>query len=455
MTFRVVDPATGAEGDSFDLHDDAATDAALAAATLAQRAWGDRDFGARRRVLGAVADRLRGETDRWARRMTAEMGKPIDQSRSEIEKCAWVCDYYAENAEPFLAPVEAETDASRSYWVHQPLGTILGIMPWNFPHWQVFRFAAPTLMAGNAVLLKHAPNVPGCAEDIAEIFHSAGLPDGLFTNLRLDNDQISEWMADDRIAAVTLTGSVRAGKAVASRAGGLVKKTVLELGGSDPYLILEDADLDHAAERCVTSRMINAGQSCIAAKRFIALDGVHDAFVERVVERMGSYEMGEPRDESTKLGPMARADLRDEVHRQVEASIDAGARCALGGEIPDRAGAWYPATVLTGVTPEMPAGSEEVFGPVASVLRAPDQETAIEWANATRYGLGAAVFTDDVERGERIARERLEAGACFVNDFVRSHPHLPFGGIRESGYGRELSPLGIREFVNRKTVWVR
>jgi len=455
MTFRVVDPATGAEGDSFDLHDDAATDAALAAATLAQRAWGDRDFGARRRVLGAVADRLRGDTDRWARRMTAEMGKPIDQSRSEIEKCAWVCDYYAENAEPFLAPVEAETDASRSYWVHQPLGTILGIMPWNFPHWQVFRFAAPTLMAGNAVLLKHAPNVPGCAEDIAEIFHSAGLPDGLFTNLRLDNDQISEWMADDRIAAVTLTGSVRAGKAVASRAGGLVKKTVLELGGSDPYLILEDADLDHAAERCVTSRMINSGQSCIAAKRFIALDGVHDAFVERVVERMGSYEMGEPRDESTKLGPMARADLRDEVHRQVEASIDAGARCALGGEIPDRAGAWYPATVLTGVTPEMPAGSEEVFGPVASVLRAPDQETAIEWANATRYGLGAAVFTDDVERGERIARERLEAGACFVNDFVRSHPHLPFGGIRESGYGRELSPLGIREFVNRKTVWVR
>ena len=455
MTFRVVDPTTGVERESFPLHDEAAVDAALAGAVEAQRDWDTVDFDERGRILRAVADRLRDDTDRWADRMTAEMGKPITQSRSEIEKCAWVCDYYAENAEGFLEPTHADTEAASSYWVHRPLGVILGIMPWNFPHWQVFRFAAPTLMAGNAVLLKHAPNVPGCAEDLAEIFDSAGLPGGLFTNLRLDNDQVSEWMADDRIAAVTLTGSVRAGKAVASRAGGLIKKTVLELGGSDPYLILEDADLDHAAEQCVTSRMINSGQSCIAAKRFIVLDAVHDAFVERVVDRMRGYVMHDPTDDESELGPLAREDLRDEVHRQVEASVDAGARCELGGEIPDRAGAWYPATVLTGVTPDMPAGSEEVFGPVAAVLRAPDEDTAIEWANGTRYGLGAAVFTKDVDRGERIARDRLEAGACFVNDFVRSHPHLPFGGVRESGYGRELSPLGIREFVNRKTVWVR
>jgi succinate-semialdehyde dehydrogenase/glutarate-semialdehyde dehydrogenase len=455
MTFRAIDPATGAEGDEWPVHSDAEIDGALAAAVAAQRDWDRATFEARAAILRRGGELLVEERDRWADRMTAEMGKPIEQARSEVEKCRTVCDYYADRGADFLAPRPAETQASRSYWVPRPLGVVLGIMPWNFPHWQVFRFAVPTLMAGNAVLLKHAPGVPGCAEDIAEIFRRAGLPEGLFTNLRIDVDTVSRWMADERIAAVTLTGSVPAGKAVAERAGALLKKTVLELGGSDPYLVLEDADLDLAAERCVTSRMINGGQSCIAAKRFIAVDAVHDAFVERVLERMAEYEMGDPSDTSTRLGPLARVDLRDELHRQVRSSIDAGATCRLGGEIPERDGAWYPATVLTGVTPEMPAGSEELFGPVASVLRAPDEETAIAWANGTRFGLGGAVFTTEVERGERIARDRLEAGACFVNDFTRSHPHLPFGGIRESGYGRELSELGILEFVNLKTVWVR
>jgi len=455
MSFRVANPADGTEGEGYALHDDAFVERALDAAVDAQRRWSATSFADRGAVLHAVGRRLLDDRDRWAQRMTAEMGKPISQARSEVEKCATVCDYYAEHAEEFLRSHTADTEASTSYRVPRPLGTVLGIMPWNFPHWQVFRFAAPTLIAGNAVLLKHAPNVPGCAEDIAEIFEMAGLPEGVFTNLRLEPDAISEWLADPRIAAVTLTGSVRAGRAVAARAGELIKPSVLELGGSDPYLILEDADLDHAAERCVTSRMINGGQSCIAAKRFIALDGVHDAFVDRVLELMADYEMRDPREEASRLGPMARVDLRDELHRQVEASVEAGAHLRHGGVVPDRPGAWYPATVLTAVTPDMPAGSEEMFGPVASVLRAPDEETAIAWANGTSYGLGAAVFTTDEARGERIARDRLEAGACFVNDFVRSHTHLPFGGVKESGYGRELSPLGILEFVNQKTVWVR
>ncbi|MDT8367569.1 MAG: NAD-dependent succinate-semialdehyde dehydrogenase [Longimicrobiales bacterium] len=455
MSFEVVDPATGEARESRPLHTADEVERILGAAVDAQAEWARRSFDDRARALTTAADRLRGDTERWARRMTTEMGKPIAQARSEVEKCAWVCEYYADHGEGFLAPHTAETDATAAYWTPRPLGVVLGIMPWNFPHWQVFRFAAPTLMAGNGVLLKHAPNVPGCAEDISEIFAASGFAEGLFANLRLEPEAISEWMADDRIAAVTLTGSVQAGRAVAARAGELVKKSVLELGGSDPYVILEDADLDHAAERCVTSRMVNAGQSCIAAKRFIVLDAVHDAFVERVVALMSDYEIGDPHNDDTRLGPLARLDLRDEVHRQVQASVEAGARCLLGGEIPDRPGAWYPATVLTGVTPGMPAGSEEVFGPVASVLRAPDEATAIAWANGTRYGLGAAVFTADRERGETIARGRLHAGACFVNDFVRSDPRLPFGGVRESGYGRELSPLGIHEFVNQKTVWVR
>ena len=455
MSFRVVDPATGEEGERWELHDDHEVDTALASATTAQRAWDRTDFGARAEIVRRVGERLLEERDRWASRMTREMGKPIAQARAEIEKCATVCSYYADHGERFLEPREARTEAGTSYRVPRPLGVVLGIMPWNFPHWQVFRFAVPTLLAGNAVAVKHAPSVPGCAADIAEILTDAGLPAGLYTNLRMEPETVARWMADPRVAAVTLTGSIRAGSSVAARAGALIKKTVLELGGSDPYLVLEDADLDLAAELCVTSRMINAGQSCIAAKRLIVLDGVHDAFVTRVVERMGEYEMADPTAEETRLGPLARVDLRDEVHRQVQDSVAAGARCLVGGQVPDRPGAWYPATVLIGVTPEMPAGSEEVFGPVASVLRAPDLETAIAWANGTRYGLGAGVFTSDVAEGERIARDRLEAGACFVNDFVRSHTHLPFGGVKESGYGRELSPLGILEFVNQKTVWIR
>jgi succinate-semialdehyde dehydrogenase/glutarate-semialdehyde dehydrogenase len=373
-----------------------------------------------------------------------------------VEKCAWVCEYYAEQAEAQLAPVPVDTPdtEAKTYWTHEPLGVVLAVMPWNFPFWQVFRFAAPNLMAGNAGLLKHASNVPGCALAIEDVFRDAGFPDGLFRTLLIDHELSERLLEQPLLRAVTLTGSVRAGKAVAAKAGSLVKKTVLELGGSDAYVILEDADLERAVETCVTSRLINSGQSCIAAKRFVVVEAVREHFEERMVGRMRAARMGEPSDPMTDVGPQARADLRDELHRQVRDSVDAGARCLLGGTVPEGPGAFYPPTVLTDVRPGMPAYDEELFGPVAAIIAADDEADAIRIANDSVFGLGAAVFTEDRERGERIAREELQAGACFVNAFVRSDPRLPFGGIKESGYGRELAPLGIREFVNAKTVWV-
>jgi succinate-semialdehyde dehydrogenase/glutarate-semialdehyde dehydrogenase len=386
--------------------------------------------------------------------MAEEMGKPVRDGRAEAEKCACVCEYFAEHAELFLADEPVETDASASFVAFRPLGVVLAVMPWNFPFWQVFRFAAPGLMAGNAGLLKHASNVPGCALAIEEVFREAGFPKGLFRALLVGSERVEELIEHPLVRAVTLTGSGPAGRAVAGAAGRNLKKTVLELGGSDPYVILADADLEAAVETCVKSRLINSGQSCIAAKRFVVVEPVREAFERGFVERMARAIIGDPMDEATDVGPQARTDLRDDLQRQVEETIALGARLLLGGQVPDREGAWYPPTVLTDVKPGSPGYEEELFGPVASIIPVADEAEAIQVANDTSFGLGAAVFTRDLERGRRIAAEELEAGACFVNGLVRSDPRLPFGGIKESGYGRELSAFGIREFVNVKSVWV-
>ena len=416
--------------------------------------WKRTPVSHRAALMKEAAAVLRRRAREFGELMTLEMGKPITGGVAEVEKCAWVCDYYADNAESFLADQEVKTDAGRSFITFQPIGVVLAVMPWNFPFWQVFRFAAPNLMAGNGGLLKHASNVPGCALAIEEVFREAGFPEDLFRTLLVPGSRVEGIIEDPLVRAVTLTGSTPAGKAVARKAGEALKKTVLELGGSDPYVLLEDADLDSAVDTCTTARLVNSGQSCIAAKRFIVVESVRKAFEERFVASMAAAKMGDPMEEDTMVGPQARSDLREELHDQVLRSIAAGARCLLGGEIPPGPGAFYPPTVLTDVGPGMAAYDEELFGPVAAVIPVKDEEEALKVANDTVFGLGAAVFTRDVERGTRIAREELEAGACFVNAFVRSDPRLPFGGVKESGYGRELSPFGILEFVNIKTVWV-
>ncbi len=428
--------------------------AALADALHAFEGWRRTSVGERAAALTRAASLLRERRDGLARLMAREMGKPLLQGRTEVDKCAGVCDYYAQQAEAFLAKEPVSTDAAASYVAFEPLGVVLAVMPWNFPLWQVFRFAAPALMAGNVGLLKHASNVSGCALAIEEILHATGAPPALFRTLLLGSDRVAELIGADEVAAVTVTGSGPAGRAIAARAGACLKKTVLELGGSDPYLVLEDANLEEAAETCAASRLINAGQSCIAAKRFIVVEPVRREFEERLVERMRARRMGDPQAEDTELGPLARRDLRDALHEQVRASVGKGARVRLGCEIPAGPGAFYPPSVLTGVRPGMPAFDKELFGPVATVTAAADEADAIRLANQTVFGLGAAVFTRDRERGERIARHELLAGTCFVNAFVRSDPRLPFGGIKQSGYGRELGIFGIREFVNVKAVYV-
>ncbi|MFU8861472.1 MAG: NAD-dependent succinate-semialdehyde dehydrogenase [Cyclonatronaceae bacterium] len=450
-----INPATGDLITGYEEHTDSEIDSIIKQADEQQRRWMKTGFPERAVLMNNAATVLKTRREDYARIMTLEMGKPIAAARAEVDKCAWVCNYYADHAESFLKSEIIRTDASESYVAYRPLGVVLAVMPWNFPFWQVFRFAAPALMAGNAGILKHASNVTGCSLAIEDVFRRAGFPENLFRSIIAGSKRMDKVIEHPLIRAVTLTGSVPAGKSVASKAGSLLKKTVLELGGSDPYIILGDADLDRAVLSCVNSRLINNGQSCIAAKRFIVVESVLDEFTERFVRLMKEKKMGNPLDESFDLGPQASADLRDELHDQVQRSIEAGAECVLGGEMPDSPGSWYPPTVLTGVAKGMPAFDEEIFGPVAAIIAAKDEKEAIQLANDSIFGLGASVFTRDVLRGKKIAELELEAGCCFVNQFVKSDPRLPFGGIKESGYGRELSWFGIREFMNIKTVYIK
>ena len=454
MAFVAVNPATGEVVGEYEEMDAKAVYERIRNAAEAFENWRRTGMKKRAGCLRKAALVLEEEKNDLARMMALEMGKPIRDGRAEIDKCAWVCRHYAEQAPAMLTPEVVSTDAADSYVVFPPLGIVLAVMPWNYPFWQVFRFAAPALMAGNAALLKHASNVPGCALAIEAVLQKAGLPLSLFQTLLIPSEGVQQVLDHPSVKAVTLTGSKPAGQAVAERAGKLLKKSVLELGGSDPYLILEDADMSSTVKACTTSRLLNSGQSCIAAKRFIVVDAVRDEFERQMVEAMRSVRMGDPLDEATEIGPQARADLRDTLHQQVRRSIERGARCLLGGELPDGRGFFYPPTVLTDIDEKMPVFAEETFGPVCAVIPAADESEAIELANNTLFGLGAAVFTRNVARGERIAAQELDAGNCFVNDFVKSDPRLPFGGIKESGYGRELSHYGIKEFVNIKTVYI-
>lgn len=419
--------------------------------------WRETSFAERATLLKNLAANLKQRKDELAVLMANEMGKPLKDGVAEIEKCASVCEYYANNGAQFLADEVIKTDASKSYVSFQPLGIVLAIMPWNFPFWQVFRFLAPGLMAGNCGLLKHASNVPGCALIIEELVKTSGFPDNVFQTLMIGSKEVNKVIVHPLVKAVTLTGSTEAGIKVAQQAGMLLKKTVLELGGSDPYIVLEDADLEEAAQACVNSRLINNGQSCVAAKRFILVKGIEKEFIRLFKEKMMQKKVGDPFEAGTDLGPMARADLRDELHQQVLSNIKAGAKCILGGNIPQFKGthAYYEPTILTGIKKGMPAYEEEIFGPVALIISARDTEHAISIANDTVFGLGAAVFTKNNSAGEEIARTKLQAGCCFVNSLVKSDPRLPFGGVNQSGYGRELSIYGIHEFVNIKTVYVK
>ncbi len=411
--------------------------------------WRDESFRRRAELMQAAADELERNRDGYATTITREMGKTIVSARAEVEKCVWVCRYYADGAERFLSDEALETG---DRVIYQPLGTVLAVMPWNFPFWQLFRFAAPGLMAGNVALLKHASNVPRCALDIEQVFTRAGFPKGVFQTLLIESKRVATVLDDSRIAAATLTGSTDAGRAVASRAGHNIKKTVLELGGSDPFIVMPSAEIESALETAVTARMINNGQSCIAAKRFIIHRDIAERFIPAFLERMGQIRLGDPMDETVGLGPLATDAIREEVADQVRRSVDAGARLLTGGYVPtDRPGSFYPATVLTDIPAGCPARNEEIFGPVASIFVIADIDEAIELANETEFGLGSSVWTHDESERSRFVRE-IAAGAVFVNRMVASDPRIPFGGIKISGYGRELAMQGIREFVNVKTV---
>ena len=451
---KTINPANGKVLQEYSEMEIGEIDSIIQKANTAQENWKTKSFEERAEYLRKIAEILKARKHDLAELMAREMGKPLAQGVGEAEKCGWVCEYYADNAASFLEDDMIETDASKSYVTFNPMGVVLAIMPWNFPFWQLFRFAAPALMAGNGAVLKHSENSTGCALEIEKIIHEAGIPEDLFRTIIRDKSGMKEVVQHQGIAAVTLTGSTRAGKAVAAQAGETLKKTVLELGGSDPYLILEDANIKKAAETCATSRLINSGQSCIAAKRFIVTEKVYEEFVEEFTRIMKSKKVGDPLEEGTDIGPQAREDLRDGLHDQVQESVQKGAKILLGGEKPVEAGAYYPVTILENVRSGMPAYKEELFGPVAAIIKVKDEEEAIKVANDTNFGLGAAVFSEDLEKAEEIAANKLEAGCCFVNEFVKSDPRLPFGGIKRSGYGRELSLYGIREFVNAKTVYV-
>ncbi len=417
--------------------------------------WKNIPFDKRETFLKKAAEFLRKNKSEYGRLMAREMGKPIVQGEAEIEKCAWVCEYYAENGHSFLKLKPVKTDAKNSYVAFKPLGVLLAVMPWNFPFWQVFRFAVPALMAGNVVILKHASNVQGCASAIESIFINAGFPENVLRNLVIRSNRVESIIENSIIKAVTITGSTLAGKSVAKKSGEMLKKTVLELGGSDPYIILEDSNLPQAVGACTQGRLLNTGQSCIAAKRFIVIEKILEQFIRLMKKSMGSKSVGDPLKYETEIGPMVSMSARDDLHRQVERSVKMGAKCLLGGYLPKGPGAFYPATLLSNVKPGMPAFDEELFGPVGAIISASNENEAIDLANQSSFGLGAAVFTQDMERGQCIAENELEAGTVFVNDFVKSDPRLPFGGVKDSGYGRELSSFGIYEFINIKTIYIK
>jgi succinate-semialdehyde dehydrogenase / glutarate-semialdehyde dehydrogenase len=453
VAIEAINPATGELLTRYEQHSDDEVAGHLARAWSGYEEWRGSTSTERADLLRRLAGVLEDRRDELARIATLQMGKPITEARAEVDKCAWLARHYADHGARYLEADLVETEASRSYVRFDPLGPILAVMPWNYPYWQVLRHAVPAASAGNVILLKHANNVLGVAHAIEDVLADAGFPETFLQALVVDHDQVATLIADDRVRGVTVTGSVGAGRAVAEAAGRSLKKTVMELGGSDPFVVLSDADLDRAVEISAASRLLNTGQSCIAAKRFIVHDSIHDDYVEQLAATMAAYPQGDPLDEETKLGPLAREDLRDELDDQVQRAVKDGATLVTGGEVPDRDGFFYPPTVLTDLGPASPAGGEELFGPVAAVMRFADEDEAVALANASPFGLGASIWTTDRDRGEQLAA-RVEAGVVTVNELVKSDPRLPFGGVKESGYGRELGQLGAREFTNQKTVWI-
>jgi succinate-semialdehyde dehydrogenase/glutarate-semialdehyde dehydrogenase len=454
MPIESINPAIGKVTEVFEEWSAEATGLVIEEVHAAWPDWRDVPFSEKAALMRKAAEVLRSRAGEYGELMALEMGKPVTQGRGEAEKCAWVCDFYAEHAAGFLADQPAESDGSLAYVAFRPLGTLLAVMPWNFPFWQVFRCAAPALMAGNTVVLKHSSNVPRCAVAIEEAFHTAGFPENVFRTLMIGSGRVDAVIENTRVKGVALTGSCEAGRKVAATAGRMLKKTVLELGGSDPFIVLADADLAEAARVGALARCLNSGQSCIAAKRFIVEESVYARFLELFAREMAALKVGDPLDKGTQVGPLARRDLVEELHAQVADAISKGAEAVIGGRPLESPGFFYPPTVLAGVRQGMRAYSEELFGPVAVVMATRDADQAVAMANDTPFGLGGSVWTGDPEKGAAIAA-RIEAGAVFVNGMVKSDPRLPFGGIKESGYGRELGGFGIREFVNIQTVWIR
>lgn len=454
MAYETMNPLNGEVLKRFDDFTDDQVELCLSRAVAAFNRWRKSRFSERQEKMMKVADLLEKRATDYGRTMAIEMGKPINEGEAEVKKCAWVCRFYAEKGEGFLKPVPHESDGSDAWVQFDPLGPVFAVMPWNFPFWQLFRHAAPGLMGGNVLLLKHASNVPQCAAAIEQVFLDAGCEPGMVQNLYATRSQTAKVIDDSRVVGVTLTGSTGAGKKIAEAAGRALKKSVLELGGSDPFIVMQDADIDEAAKVGVAARCINSGQSCIAAKRFLVHESVFDEYVGKFVDGMKARVMGDPLERETNIGPQARPDLRDELAEQVQSSVKKGAKILCGGEVPDSKGAFYPPTVLSNVPKESPAWCEEFFGPAASMIPFKNDEEMVEIANGTVFGLGASLWTKDMDRGRRLATE-IESGAVFINGLVKSDPRLPFGGIKESGYGRELGREGIIEFVNAKTVWVK
>ena len=454
MQLKSINPKNNQTINSWEIHNDKESKNIIDSVSIGYKNWKSTDLSFRLDCLDDIASLLRGKSKEFGTLMANEMGKPLSQGMAEVEKCAWLCDYYKENAQEFLNPRKINTGSSKSYITFQPLGLVLGIMPWNFPFWQVFRFAIPAITMGNGVVLKHASNVQGCADAIEKCFSGAGYYENIFRNLCIPSSYVESVIENNKIAAVTLTGSNPAGKAVAKKAGECLKKTVLELGGSDPYVIFDDADIDNAVEACIAGRILNTGQSCIAAKRLIVTKTNVEQFIKKMENKLAMKIMGDPLDD-VDIGPMVSLSARKEVDDQVQRSLAAGATLHLGGKIPKGEGAYYPITMLSDVRPGMPAFDQEIFGPVFTIITAENEDNAIDLANKSEFGLGSAIFTSNLKKGESIAKTELQSGACFVNDFVKSDPRMPFGGIKMSGYGRELSEYGMMEFANIKTIVVK